>query len=87
MYVRSVSACHALVTHNPLADVAQENIDPVRTHLWPDLYDSHPLFSRYFVGVVYNEAAKLCRLVVSKELQDAYPEDDAYAAEWLRNIN
>ena len=66
-------------------DVAQENITPVSTHKWKDLFKCHPLFSRYFVDLEQNETSCLSRLLVSKELQSAYPEDEAYGHDWIRS--
>lgn len=65
-------------------DVAQENITPARINVWKGMHQSHPLFRRYFVDMERDSTTSLTRLKVSQELLEAYPDDDAYAAEWIR---
>lgn len=76
----------ALTTHMCIGvDVAQENIIPVSPSmtLLPSLLKARTTFSRYYVDVEMDEATGLGRLIPSKELRDAYPEDDQFAASWI----
>ncbi len=72
---------------NYFPDVAQENILPVSPskEIISSLYKSLSTFSRYFVDLKIDEATGQGRLLPSKELQDAYPEDDQFAACWIHD--
>ena len=73
---QTFSTDHAL---DVSADVAQENISPVSSgNSWSIFTNCHPLVSRYFVGVEHANGTLLARLLASKELLEAYPEDDAF---------
>ena len=76
---------HVLAADGQPRYVAQENINPIPPSkaFLPALLKSRSTFSRYFVDVDLDEATGLGRLLPSKELQDAYPEDDAFAASWI----
>ena len=49
----------------------------------PTLMRARTSFSRYYVDVEMDEATGLWRLIPSKELRDAFPEDDLFAASWI----
>ncbi len=74
-----------MATLTPTSDVAQENINPIPPSqaFLPALMKSRSSFSRYFVDVEMDDATNLGRLVPSKELQDAYPEDERFGASWI----
>ena len=65
-------------------DVAQDNIVPAAPtkSILPWLHSCRSAFGRYFVDVDMDEATGLGRLIPSRELQSAYPEDEQYGANW-----
>lgn len=68
-------------------DVAQENISPVVTSQLSELFNYHALISRFFVDLEQDAATGLSRLLPSEELEDAYPEDDAWGASFIRETS
>ena len=76
-----------VVSDQPIhTDVAQENINPMPPSkvFLPALLNARSSFGRYFVDVEIDDATELGRLTPSKELCDAFPEDDRYGASWIQ---
>ncbi|TCD62405.1 hypothetical protein EIP91_006933 [Steccherinum ochraceum] len=74
-----------LVRDNPQLRYVGEHIVPIcpTPQLIRALYKEYASFGRFFTGVDLNSERKKGRLLLSKELQVHYPDDDDFGAKWV----
>ncbi|KAL4070645.1 YccV-like-domain-containing protein [Scleroderma citrinum] len=77
---------HTFADVGSIRYVAEENIVPatVRRDEYLQLFEQVPEAGRYFEGLVQRQDR--ARLVLSSELRARYPEDNAFADEWIMAV-
>lgn len=81
----SVLLLHNMTLDNMITDVGQDNIEPIAPHRAINIARGRSTFDCYFTDVEWDETGARGRLLLSEELQDAYPDDDAYGATWVKS--